>query len=234
MSTLTEAALPAFREPGVLRRLFDGARLDPATGCILTPTTTPAKMRVRGQIRYRHHLVLEVALGRELRHNEVTRHRCGRPNCLSTAPGHLVVRGEPLRHLLEEVGFMTDMSAYPRPGPLPGMIWVHKDPKGRCKDPDCNDLEHKQLEIASLFAERERALLVHREREKIRRSRKRNDLPPTNPHYVPPVYLTPEQAARVREMLAAGRSRSEIAREFGVSRETIGYIVNGVWSPRRR
>ncbi|MEU7768628.1 recombinase family protein [Nocardia sp. NPDC049190] len=64
-------------------------------------------------------------------------------------------------------------------------------------------------------AEFERALIVERHRESIAAAETRGAFTGREPT------LTGEQADRLRERAAAGKRKSVLAREFGVSRETV-------------
>lgn len=128
-----------------------------------------------------------------------------------------------LESLFEALGLVSTMK-YPAPGPLPGMVYVHRDPEGQCTKTDCDDPWHRHLEIQ----------LPQLETYRRNRGRPRKKIPLTNPHYVAPVYLTEEQGRQIKTMLDQGRSRLEIMREFGISETTVRNIGNGIWSPRRR
>jgi DNA invertase Pin-like site-specific DNA recombinase len=71
------------------------------------------------------------------------------------------------------------------------------------------------LSVMGAFAEFERALILERQREGIAAARQ------------PGVYtgrapaLTPEQARQLCERTAAGERKSALAKEFGVSRDTV-------------
>lgn len=71
------------------------------------------------------------------------------------------------------------------------------------------------LSVMGAFAEFERALIHERQREGIALAKKRG------------LYrgrkkaLSPEQAAELRQRAAVGEQKAKLAREFGISRETL-------------
>jgi DNA invertase Pin-like site-specific DNA recombinase len=67
---------------------------------------------------------------------------------------------------------------------------------------------------ACAFAEFERALILERQREGIAAAKQRGAYTGRKPA------LTPEQAGQLRER-AAGERKSALAKEFGISRETV-------------
>ena len=71
------------------------------------------------------------------------------------------------------------------------------------------------LSVMGAFAEFERALILERRREGIAAARRRGVYTGRKPA------LTAEQAHRLSERAAAGERKSALAREFGVSRETV-------------
>jgi DNA invertase Pin-like site-specific DNA recombinase len=71
------------------------------------------------------------------------------------------------------------------------------------------------LSVMGAFAEFERALILERQREGIAAAKQRGVYTGRKPA------LTPEQARQVRERVAAGERKSALAKEFGISRETI-------------
>ncbi|WP_280189577.1 MULTISPECIES: recombinase family protein [Nocardia] len=71
------------------------------------------------------------------------------------------------------------------------------------------------LSVMGAFAEFERALILERQREGIATAKARGAYKGRKPA------LTDDQAAALRERAAAGESKSVLAREFGVSRETV-------------
>jgi DNA invertase Pin-like site-specific DNA recombinase len=71
------------------------------------------------------------------------------------------------------------------------------------------------LSVMGAFAEFERALILERQREGIAAAKARGVYVGRKPA------LTPEHAARLRERAAAGESKAALAREFGISRETV-------------
>lgn len=71
------------------------------------------------------------------------------------------------------------------------------------------------LSVMGAFAEFERALILERQREGIAAARQRGVYTGRKPA------LTPEQATRIRERVAAGERKADLAREYGISRETV-------------
>ncbi|WP_322769692.1 recombinase family protein [Frankia sp. Cr1] len=71
------------------------------------------------------------------------------------------------------------------------------------------------LSVMGAFAEFERALILERQREGIAVARQRGVYTGRKPA------LTPDQADQLRERAAAGARKSDLAREFGISRETV-------------
>lgn len=71
------------------------------------------------------------------------------------------------------------------------------------------------LSVMGAFAEFERALILERQREGIALAKQRGAYTGRKPA------LTAEQARRLRERVAAGERKSALAREFGISRETV-------------
>jgi DNA invertase Pin-like site-specific DNA recombinase len=65
------------------------------------------------------------------------------------------------------------------------------------------------------FAEFERALILERQREGIAAAKQRGVYTGRRPA------LTAEQAQQLRERVAAGEMKSALAKEFGISRETV-------------
>jgi DNA invertase Pin-like site-specific DNA recombinase len=75
------------------------------------------------------------------------------------------------------------------------------------------------LSVMGAFAEFERALILERQREGIAAAKQRGVYTGRKPA------LTAEQAQHLRKRAAAGEKKSALAREFGVSRETVyGYL----------
>lgn len=66
------------------------------------------------------------------------------------------------------------------------------------------------------FAEFERALILERQREGIAATKQRGGV-----YTGRKPALTAEQAQQLRERAAAGEKKSALAREFGISRETV-------------
>jgi DNA invertase Pin-like site-specific DNA recombinase len=71
------------------------------------------------------------------------------------------------------------------------------------------------LSVMGAFAEFERALILERQREGIAAAKQRGVYTGRKPA------LTEEQARQLRERAAAGERKSKLAKEFGVSRETV-------------
>jgi DNA invertase Pin-like site-specific DNA recombinase len=71
------------------------------------------------------------------------------------------------------------------------------------------------LSVMGAFAEFERALILERQREGIAVAKQRGVYTGRKPA------LTAEQAQQLRERVAAGEKKSVLAREFGISRETV-------------
>lgn len=75
------------------------------------------------------------------------------------------------------------------------------------------------LSVMGAFAEFERALILERQREGIAAAKKRGAYTGRKPA------LTAEQADQVRQRAAAGEKKAALAREYGISRETLyGYL----------
>lgn len=71
------------------------------------------------------------------------------------------------------------------------------------------------LSVMGAFAEFERALILERQREGIAAAKQRGVYAGRKPA------LTAEQAKQLRERAAAGERKSTLAKEFGISRETV-------------
>ncbi|HEY5881696.1 MAG TPA: recombinase family protein [Nakamurella sp.] len=71
------------------------------------------------------------------------------------------------------------------------------------------------LSVMGAFAEFERALILERQREGIAAAKQRGAYTGRKPA------LTAEQANQLRERAAAGERKSLLAKEFGISRETV-------------
>jgi DNA invertase Pin-like site-specific DNA recombinase len=71
------------------------------------------------------------------------------------------------------------------------------------------------LSVMGAFAEFERALILERQREGIAAAKQRGVYTGRKPA------LTAEQAQQLRERAAAGERKSSLAKEFGISRETV-------------
>ena len=72
------------------------------------------------------------------------------------------------------------------------------------------------LSVMGAFAEFERSLILERQREGIAAAKQRGGVYTGRK----PV-LTTEQAQQLRERAAAGEKKSALAKEFGISRETV-------------
>lgn len=78
------------------------------------------------------------------------------------------------------------------------------------------------LSVMGAFAEFERSLILERQREGIAAAKRRGVYTGRKPS------LTPDQAQALRERAEAGEKKAELAREFGVSRETVySYLRQG-------
>jgi DNA invertase Pin-like site-specific DNA recombinase len=71
------------------------------------------------------------------------------------------------------------------------------------------------LSVMGAFAEFERALILERQREGIAAAKQRGVYTGRKPA------LTAAQAQQLRERAAAGEGKAALAREFGISRETV-------------
>jgi DNA invertase Pin-like site-specific DNA recombinase len=71
------------------------------------------------------------------------------------------------------------------------------------------------LSVMGAFAEFERALILERQREGIAMAEQRGVYTGRKPA------LTPEQAQLLQERAAAGERKAALAKEFGISRETV-------------
>src|SRR4051794_29841053 len=71
------------------------------------------------------------------------------------------------------------------------------------------------LSVMGAFAEFERALILERQREGIAAAKQRGVYTGRKPA------LTAKQAQQLRDRVAAGEKKSVLAREFGISRETV-------------
>lgn len=86
---------------------------------------------------------------------------------------------------------------------------------------DDSPMSNLLLSVMGAFAEFERELIRERQREGIAQAKKKG------------VYkgrgraLSPAQAAQLREAIAAGESKAALAREFGISRQTIYRYLAG-------
>ncbi len=71
------------------------------------------------------------------------------------------------------------------------------------------------LSVMGAFAEFERALILERQREGIAAAKRRGAYTGRRPA------LTPERAQQLRDRAGAGEPKATLAREFGISRETV-------------
>ncbi|GIG41944.1 recombinase family protein [Cellulomonas phragmiteti] len=71
------------------------------------------------------------------------------------------------------------------------------------------------LSVMGAFAEFERSLILERQREGIAAAKQRGVYTGRRPA------LTPERAQQLRDRAAAGEQKSALAKEFGISRETL-------------
>ena len=77
------------------------------------------------------------------------------------------------------------------------------------------------LSVMGAFAEFERALILERQREGIAAAKQRGAYTGRKPA------LTDEQVRQLRERAAAGARKSALAKEFGISRETVYSYLRG-------
>lgn len=84
-----------------------------------------------------------------------------------------------------------------------------------------NPMNNLLLSILGAFAEFEREMILERQREGIRLAKKAGKYKGRKPS------LTCDNLAQVRTMLAAGGRISEIARHFGVARQTVYSFLKG-------
>jgi DNA invertase Pin-like site-specific DNA recombinase len=71
------------------------------------------------------------------------------------------------------------------------------------------------LAVLGTFAEFERSLILERQREGIAAAKQRGIYTGRKPA------LTPEQAQQLRERATAGEPKTALAKEYGISRETV-------------
>ena len=76
-------------------------------------------------------------------------------------------------------------------------------------------MAHLLLSVMGAFAEFERALMRERQREGIALAKKRGVYKGRKPS------LQPDQAAELRQKAQAGAKKAVLAREYGISRETV-------------
>jgi DNA invertase Pin-like site-specific DNA recombinase len=77
------------------------------------------------------------------------------------------------------------------------------------------------LSVMGAFAEFERALILERQREGIAAAKQRGAYTGRRPA------LAPDQARQLRQRAAAGERKSALAKEFGISRETVYSYLRG-------
>jgi DNA invertase Pin-like site-specific DNA recombinase len=80
---------------------------------------------------------------------------------------------------------------------------------------DDSAMSNLLLNVMGAFAEFERSLIRERQREGIAIAKKAGVYKGRKPS------LTPERAQELRKRVAAGEKRAALAREFGISRETL-------------
>jgi DNA invertase Pin-like site-specific DNA recombinase len=78
-----------------------------------------------------------------------------------------------------------------------------------------NPMSTLLLSVMGAFAEFERALILERQREGIAVAKQRGAYTGRKPA------LTAEQAAELRQLAAAGERKADLARKYGISRETV-------------
>ncbi|WP_258725229.1 recombinase family protein [Cellulomonas sp. NS3] len=81
------------------------------------------------------------------------------------------------------------------------------------------------LSVMGAFAEFERALILERQREGIAAAKQRGAYTGRRPA------LTPERAQQLRERAATGEPKSALAKEFGISRETLYNYLRAASAP---
>ena len=81
------------------------------------------------------------------------------------------------------------------------------------------------LSVMGAFAEFERALILERQREGIAAAKQRGVYTGRRPA------LTPERAQQLRDRAAAGEQKSALAKEFGISRETLYNYLRATPAP---
>lgn len=85
------------------------------------------------------------------------------------------------------------------------------------------------LSVMGAFAEFERALILERQREGIAAAKQRGVYTGRKPA------LDADQAQQLRERAAAGEQKSALAKEFGISRETVySYLKHQATAPKTR
>ena len=81
------------------------------------------------------------------------------------------------------------------------------------------------LSVMGAFAEFERSLILERQREGIAAAKQRGVYTGRRPA------LTPERAQQLRDRAAAGEQKSALAKEFGISRETLYNYLRATPAP---
>ena len=82
-------------------------------------------------------------------------------------------------------------------------------------------MAHLMLSVMGAFAEFERALLKERQREGIAQAKKRGAFKGRKKS------LSQAEVAELRQRIAAGMSKAQVAREFGISRQTLYQYLRG-------
>ena len=83
-------------------------------------------------------------------------------------------------------------------------------------------MAHLMLSVMGAFAEFERALIKERQREGIAQAKKRGAFKGRRKS------LSEAEVAELRQQLAAGVSKAQVARELGISRQTLYQYLRGV------
>ena len=101
-------------------------------------------------------------------------------------------------------------------------VTLHFKKEGMVFHPDSNDpFQRFQLEILGAVASFERNLIRERQREGIALAKKRNAYAKCGR----PASLTEEQMDELQERLKKGEKVAELAKEYGISRQTIYKII---------
>ena len=83
-------------------------------------------------------------------------------------------------------------------------------------------MAHLMLSVMGAFAEFERALIKERQREGIAQAKKRGAFKGRRKS------LSPAEVAALHKQIAAGVSKAQVARELGISRQTLYQYLRGV------